>query len=61
MPLDIEEYVSLAGVDCLEVSLFHTTVVEVEPGFVVRGKGSVVTYGELFRWASMRTEMDLEI
>ena len=43
VPLDIEEYVSLAGVDSLEVGLFHTAVVEVEPGFVVGGKGRVVT------------------
>jgi len=42
VPLDIEEYVSFAGVDCLEVGLFYTAVVEVEPGFVVGGKGSVV-------------------
>ena len=43
VPLDIEEYVSFAGVDSLEVSFLHTAVVEVEPGFVVGGKGSVVT------------------
>ena len=43
VPLDIEEYVSFAGVDSLEVGLFHTAVVEVEPGFVVGGKGRVVT------------------
>ena len=43
VPLDIEEYVSFAGVNSLEVGLLHTAVVEVEPGFVVGGKGRVVT------------------
>ena len=43
VPLDIEENVSFAGVDSLEVGLLHTAVVEVEPGLVVGGKGSVVT------------------
>lgn len=43
MPLDIEENVSFAGVDSLEVSFLYTAVVEVEPGFVVGGKGRVVT------------------
>ena len=42
VPLDIEEYVSFAGVDSLEVGLFHTAVIEVEPGFIAGGKGSVV-------------------
>ena len=59
MPLDIEEYVSFAGVDSLEVGLFYTAVIEVEPGFVVGGKGSVVTCSRLFKWASKRMEMDL--
>ena len=56
MPLDIEEYVSLAGVDSLEVGLFYTAVIEVEPGFVVGGKGSVVTCSRLFRWTPKRIE-----
>ena len=43
VPLDIEENVSFAGVDSLEVSFLYTAVVEVEPGFVVGGKGRVVT------------------
>ena len=43
VPLDIEQYVGLAGVDSLKVSLFHTAVVEVEPGLVVRRKGSIMT------------------
>ena len=54
MPLDIEENVSFAGVDSLEVSFLYTAVVEVEPGFVVGGKGSVVTCSRLFRWAPKR-------
>ena len=42
VPLDIEENVSFAGVDSLEVSLLDAAVVEVEPGLVVCGKRSVV-------------------
>ena len=42
VPLDIEQYVGLAGVDSLKVGLLHTAVVEVEPGLVVCGKRSVV-------------------
>jgi len=43
VPLDIEENVSFAGVDSLEVGLLDTAVIEVEPGLVVGGKCSVVT------------------
>ena len=42
MSLNIEEDVGLARIHSLEVGLLHTAVVKVEPGLVVRRKGSIM-------------------
>ena len=42
MSLNVEEDVSLARMHSLEICLLHTAVVEVEPGLVVRRKGSIM-------------------
>jgi len=42
MSLNVEEDVGLARIHSLEVGLLHTAVVKVEPGLVVRRKGSIM-------------------
>ena len=42
MSLNVEEDVGLARIHSLEVGLLHAAVVKVEPGLVVRRKGSIM-------------------